>query len=146
MISIVPMKLIDLNAVYAIEKECFSIPWSRESLKAEITSNNIAIYIVAKKDSQVLGYAGMRHVVTEGHITNIAVKPEHQGRGVGEALLKEIIHIARKKNMVGLSLEARMGNRPAMNLYSKYGFKAEGIRKGYYSDTGEDAVVMWKDL
>ena len=144
MIELGLMTRADLDEVCAIEEESFSTPWSRESISSEIVGNKIAIYIVAKEEGRVLGYAGMWHVVTEGHITNIAVAPSQRRRGIGDMLLMEMIRIATERQMIGITLEVRMGNRAAMQLYAKHGFKAEGIRKKYYRDTGEDAVIMWK--
>ncbi len=146
MIRIEPMEIKHINEVYEIEKNSFSIPWTKQSLTQELLENKIAIYIMAVEDNNILGYAGMWHVVTEGHITNIAVKEECRKRGVGSALLKGLINIAEQKGMIGLTLEVRVGNAAAMKLYSNYGFKVEGYRKEYYSDTKEDAVVMWKYL
>jgi ribosomal-protein-alanine N-acetyltransferase len=151
-----------LEQVHAIERESFAIPWSLDAFKQELTENKVAIYIVAsirrsgsesptarllpKGSAPVIGYAGMWHVVTEGHITNIAVAPEFRKQGVGSALLSRLCCIAQEKGMIGLTLEVRVGNRNAMNLYHKYGFKVEGIRKNYYADTHEDAIIMWKHL
>jgi ribosomal-protein-alanine N-acetyltransferase len=143
-----PMALADLDAVCEIERESFSIPWSRNDFHYEITQNKLALYLVAwaPATGRVAGYGGMWHVVTEGHITNIAVAPAYRGRGLGDALLAGLIALGREREMIGLTLEVRVGNRPAMNLYAKYGFKVEGLRKNYYADTKEDAVIMWRHL
>lgn len=148
MIVIEPMRMEHLDEVCSIENDCFPIPWSRESFRQELEDNKIAIYIIAKDRTEygekIVGYAGMWHVVTEGHITNIAVSPEFRRRGAGDALLRHLIALAQEKHMLGLTLEVRMGNESAMRLYGAHGFKAEGIRKNYYADSHEDAVVMWK--
>jgi len=147
-IAIEPLAAADAGAVYAVERECFSVPWSLDALTRELTENKIAVYMAAVKydgaERAVIGYCGMWHIVTEGHITNIAVLPEYRRMGVGTMLLSRLLAIAAEKQMLGVTLEVRMGNAGAMRLYNKFGFKAEGIRKRYYDDTGEDAVIMWK--
>ena len=104
----------------------------------------MAIYYVAVENGKVLGYAGMWHVVVEGHITNVGVMEEARCKGIGSMLMEKLIEIGVEKKMYGITLEVRMGNAPAQALYHKYGFKAEGIRKNYYPDTKEDAIIMWK--
>ncbi|MBQ7103117.1 MAG: ribosomal protein S18-alanine N-acetyltransferase [Anaerotignum sp.] len=144
MIEIVPMTEEHLDGVTALEEATFSIPWPRSEFEREIKENNMAIYYVAVEDGRVIGYAGMWHVVVEGHITNVGVLEEARCRGVGSMLMEKLIEIAVEKQMFGMTLEVRMGNAPAQALYHKYGFKAEGIRKNYYPDTKEDAIIMWK--
>jgi ribosomal-protein-alanine N-acetyltransferase len=140
------MTLSHLDEVYAIETSSFTVPWSRKALSDELTSNNLAHYIVALDGGKVIGYAGLWHVVNEGHITNVAVAPERRREGVGETLLKKLIAYAESKEMIGLMLEVRISNYSAQRIYFKNGFKLERTRKRYYSDTGEDALVLWKEL
>ena len=85
-------------------------------------------------------------VLDEGHITNIAVHPDYRGRGIGEKLVLAMLELARNSGIAGVTLEVRVSNNAAKKLYNKLGFVDSGIRKGYYSDTGEDAVIMWKKL
>jgi len=139
------MTVDDLDDVMVLERLSFTIPWSREAFIEEITKNMFAIYISAKVGKVAVGYAGMWKVCDEGHITNVAVHPEFRRKGIGAKLIEELISLARKENIVRMTLEVRKGNIPAKELYSKYGFKVEGLRKGYYTDNGEDAVIMWKD-
>jgi len=143
-IIIAPMELSHLDAVFEIEKHSFLSPWTRESIAKELTENERAVYVVALESGAVIGDAGMWHVVNEGHITNIAVDFNHRNRGVGGAILNRLTEIAAEREMIGLTLEVGMGNAPAQRLYAKYGFKPEGIRKNYYRDTKEDAIIMWK--
>jgi len=149
MIEIRPFEEKYLDEAYAIEEDSFSIPWSKGELRKEL-SNNLARYYVAVDDGdgrepeEVVGYAGLWHVVTEGHITNVAVKPERRREGIGTRLMAQLIMYAKEYEMIGLTLEVRIGNTGAQKLYTALGFKPEGIRKNFYSAPTEDAIVMWK--
>ncbi len=144
MFEIIPMTEEHIDGVLQVEESCFSTPWTKQDFEREIHENNMAIYRVAVLDGKVIGYAGMWHVVTEGHITNVAVLWEYRRQGIGDALMKEILEIAKEKEMIGITLEVRISNMAAQRLYTKYGFRPEGFRKRYYLDTNEDAVIMWK--
>ncbi len=146
MIEIIPMREEHIDGVLAVEEATFSIPWTRADFEREVRENAMAIYYTALLDGKIVGYAGMWHVVTEGHITNVAVLEEVRGRGIGAMLIEKLVETAMEKEMIGLTLEVRIGNAPAQGLYHKYGFRAEGLRKNYYPDTHEDAVIMWKSL
>jgi [ribosomal protein S18]-alanine N-acetyltransferase len=100
-------------------------------------------YRVAKVGPAVVGYAGLMHVADEGHVTTLAVDPAYHRRQVGTRLLLALAHTARDWGCSGLTLEVRMGNAPAQDLYRRFGFAPAGVRKGYYAETGEDALVMW---
>ena len=144
MLSITDMTLAHLDAVYAIETRAFAIPWSKNALRKEILENPHAVYKVALLDGAPAGYVGLWHVINEGHITNLAVSEAVRRQGVASRLLEALIALAHEREMLGLTLEVRVGNLPALELYAKYGFKPEGRRKNYYADTGEDALIMWK--
>ncbi len=144
MIEIKKMTQAHILGVLAVEEATFPIPWTRADFEREVNENKMAIYFVAMEGEKVIGYAGMWHVVTEGHITNVAVAEEYRGRGVGAQLMEALIGAAEEKEMIGMTLEVRIGNAPAQKLYHKYGFRPEGFRKNYYPDTHEDAVIMWK--
>jgi len=146
MITIEPFKIEYLDQLYSVETDSFSIPWSKSDIEKDATQNKMSIYLVALEDNQVIGYAAMWHVVNEGHITNIAVSPNHRQKGIGTLLVNALINIAKEKEMIGLTLEVNINNTNAQKLYTKLGFKPEGIRKEYYKDTKEDAVIMWKYL
>jgi len=146
MIEIRPFEPEDLERVYEIELSSFSIPWTKEDLQRDAVSNNLSVYLVALCDNQLVAYAGMWHVVTEGHITNIAVSPDYRNKGIGQQLIEGLLRIAKEREMMGITLEVRMNNAAAQRLYIKNGFKVEGIRKNYYADTKEDALIMWKYL
>ncbi len=141
-ISIEPMQERDLEAVAAIDRQCYSTPWYYSAYVTEL-SNRSAMYFVAREGNKVVGYAGVWAVMDEGHITTLAVDPHRQGRKIGERLLLTLIDEARYKRVKHLKLEVRESNRIAQNLYRKYGFKPMAMRKNYYSDTGENAIVMW---
>ncbi len=145
MIAIKKMTKEHIEQVYNIEERCFSIPWSKKSFEDELTKNKMAIYLVALEDEKVIGYAGMWHVINEGHITNVAVSPEYRRQGIGENLINRLIEIAKEKDMIGITLEVRTSNEAAKNLYKKQGFLLDGIRKEYYENK-EDAFIMWKHL
>ena len=144
MITIEFAKQEHLEGIHLVELESFSIPWSKYDLQKDIFENAISIYVVALDSETVVGYAGMWHVVTEGHITNLAVKENYRQQGVASRLVERLIAIAEEKEMIGLTLECRISNTKAQRLYKKHGFEHEGLRKKYYSDTGEDATIMWK--
>jgi len=101
-------------------------------------------YMVAVKDGLVVGFAGMWIILDEAHITNIAVHPEYRGFGIGTMLMESLISICKIENVIGITLEVRVSNQRAINLYKKFGFVEEGIRKAYYEDNKEDALIMWK--
>lgn len=135
----------DLDEVVRIENESFPVPWSREAYRHEL-KNNFAVYLVCDFEGEVVGYGGMWIVFEEAHITNIAVDKNFRGRGMGRRLLEELERIAREKNVLRIILEVRPSNEVARRLYQSMGFVETGIRKGYYSDNGEDAIVMTKLL
>ncbi|MCX7904650.1 MAG: ribosomal protein S18-alanine N-acetyltransferase [Caloramator sp.] len=138
------MKLEDIDDVVKIEHLSFKTPWTYEAFLSEITRNKVAKYRVIEKEKRVVGYYGLWLLYGEGHITNIAVHPEFRGIGLGNMLLEDIISISRENKIQALTLEVRVSNTVAINLYKKYGFVEVARRKGYYSDTGEDAIIMWK--
>ena len=144
MFEIIPMTVEHIDGVLAVEEATFSIPWTRKDFEREMTENNLAIYYVAVADGKIVGYAGMWHVITEGHITNVAVLEDYRKQGIGDALMAQLEQVAMEKEMIGITLEVRISNAPAQHLYHKHGYRAEGLRNNYYPDTHDDAVIMWK--
>jgi [ribosomal protein S18]-alanine N-acetyltransferase len=140
------MTLSDVDQVVQIETICFPTPWSREAFVNEVKNNQFATYFVAENQGQVIGYIGCWIIIDEANITNVAVLPEYRGQKIGEALLRTAMELARLKKATKMSLEVRVSNMVAQNLYSKLGFKRGGIRKNYYTDNSEDAYVMWVNL
>jgi [ribosomal protein S18]-alanine N-acetyltransferase len=137
------MELSDIDQVMVIEHEAFTIPWSRESFYNEIEKNQFAFYLVLEDEGRVIGYCGVWIVVDEAHITNIALLSEFRGRKLGEALLRKVIEVAKEQGAKTMTLEVRMSNMIAQSLYRKLGFQGGAIRKRYYTDNHEDALVMW---
>lgn len=140
------MSFEDIDGVCEIEKLSFATPWSRESFESELYQNNLARYIVAKLNGKVAAYGGMWIVLDEAHITNIAVHPDYRGQKIGEKLVRALLRTAAENKAARITLEVRASNDAARKLYKKLGFIDSGIRKGYYADSGEDAVIMWKEL
>ncbi|MGE5613251.1 MAG: ribosomal protein S18-alanine N-acetyltransferase [Bacillota bacterium] len=135
-----------IDDIVTIEKLCFKIPWSRKSIEDEIIRNKSAIYFCAVDNGRTLGYCGMWQVIDEGYITNIAVHPEFRNCGIGSLLMDALLKEAEAKGIKALTLEVRKSNLTAQALYRKYGFESGGIRKRYYADNNEDAIIMWKRL
>ncbi len=136
----------DIDEVLDIEKKSFKTPWSRDAFVKEVNENRLAKYVVASVHDKVIGYGGIWLIIDEGHITNIAVHPDFRGLGVGKLLVEALIEICRERGINRMTLEVRKSNEIAKSLYKKYGFKECGIRPGYYSDTKEDAIIMWKEM
>ncbi|MEE0914804.1 MAG: ribosomal protein S18-alanine N-acetyltransferase [Ruminococcus sp.] len=132
-----------LEAVYIIETECFSHPWSRESLESEI-ENETSYFLTATENNEVVGYIGMSIVIDEGYIFNVAVSKNSRKKGVATALINELVTYGKKNNFSFITLEVRESNEPARSLYSKFGFIKVGERKDYYTDPKENAILMTK--
>ena len=137
-----PMALDDLRAVHAIERASFTVPWPDDAYRNELLTNRLASYVVARAADTVVGFAGLWVMVDEAHVTTFAVDPRWRRRGVGERLLLALLHIAVARRAREATLEVRLSNMPARRLYEKYGFRPVGIRPRYYSDNGEDALIM----
>ena len=133
-------------SVAELERLCFSVPWSEQAFLDELQKNPTARYFVllAKEDpTQVVAYGGYWKIFDEGHITNIAVHPDWRNQKAATYLLCQMMQFARVDGIYDMTLEVRTSNMPAQAVYSKLGFRNEGIRKNYYEDTGEDAIIMW---
>jgi len=132
----------DLGAVCRIERTVFGAPWSRESFRREVAEVANALPMVAEDDGSVIGYSISWIVVDELHIGNLAVDPARQGEGIGTELLLASIERAVRAGVATATLEVRASNDRAIRLYERHGFRPIAIRKRYYSDNGEDALVM----
>ena len=136
------MRKEDLDAVTAIEEATFAIPWSRESFRQELERNVAARYLVAEVEGKVIGYAGAWIILDESHITNIAVEEAYRGQGIGRQLTEALIQYLSNLGACDATLEVRVSNIRAQNLYKSLGFVSVGKRKRYYEDNQEDAFLM----
>lgn len=145
-VKIKPMQKTDLDDVISIEAKAYGEHhWSKDSFMSEL-SNDLAKYFSAfNTDGQLIGYCGCWQILEEAHITNIAVSPDYRRKHIGEALLTTIIDECYRNMAKYITLEVRVSNKPAIALYEKYGFKSLGVRKGYYQDNNEDALIMWTE-
>ena len=141
MITFQDINQADAKELALLDEECFSLPWSENSFLNEAT-NPLSQYVIARIDDKIVGYAGFWEVVDEGQITNIAVKKEYRRQKIAEKMLLKLIKKARDKKLVSLSLEVRESNIAAINLYQKFDFKTVGIRKDYYKNPTENAILM----
>jgi len=140
------MTLEDIDTIVDIERECFAVPWTREAFYNELMYNQFAHYFVMLWQGDIIGYGGLWTIVDEAHVTNIGLRKAFRGRKLGERLFRELVAFASRQGMRRMTLEVRVSNVPAQRLYEKFGFRVEGVRRGYYSDNGEDALIMWADL
>lgn len=144
-LKLIKMTSEHLNRVHELENLCFDDPWSLEAFKAELT-NQLATYHLLSEGETILGYCGIWKVVDEGHITNLCIDPSRQGEGLGKGMMHLVIQWAKELNICRLTLEVRVSNKKAIQMYEKLGFISAGIRKAYYEDNGEDANIMWLEL
>ena len=132
----------DAQAIYDIEQQSFSIPWSLESVTTELAGTDNKLYMVICEENSIIGYAGAWLVYDEGQITNIAILPSARGKGYGLKLTKQLIDECFSRGMHEIFLEVRISNLAALAMYRNLGFSVKGIRKDYYSEPKEDAYIM----
>jgi len=142
-IELVPMRRRHLKAVVEIEQQIFPTPWSLTLYLSELSLGANRAYYVARAGNQIVGYAGLMLAVGEAHVTTIGVDPAWQRRGIGRRLLLVLATVARQRGATDLTLEVRASNTGAQALYHEFGFVPAGIRKNYYAEVNEDAIVMW---
>jgi ribosomal-protein-alanine N-acetyltransferase len=142
-VRITPMRRRHLRGVLRIEQQVYPRPWTFGLFLGEISQRASRVYLVARVGSEVVGYAGMFGAIDDGHITTIAVDPAWQRRGIATRMLLVLARGAVERGRRNLTLEVRMSNSGAQALYQRFGFVPAGVRKGYYPETGEDALVMW---
>lgn len=145
-IKIRRMQKIDLDQIEKIEVASYGDHhWSKQAFANEL-SNNYARYYVALNDkNEVIGYMGLWHIIDEAHFSTICVSPDYRRKSVGEALFKRLIDDCYENLIKYITLEVRVSNHTAQGLYTKYGLKNLGTRKGYYQDNNEDAYIMWSE-
>lgn len=132
----------DVCFVAEIESRCFSDPWSKESIKQGL-DQEFDTYLVLEEAGRLCGYCVFRIIAGEGELLRIAVLPEYRGRGLSKKLMDSMAEYSRKKKAEAMSLEVRRSNEKARNLYESYGFSVESVRKDYYRNPTEDALIMW---
>jgi [ribosomal protein S18]-alanine N-acetyltransferase len=154
------MREADISTVQEIEREIFATPWPRNAYYRELASRSSAHYVILRQegnvekpanfkgselDPSIIGYGGMWRMYDEAHVTTIGVRRDMQHRGYGRALFAGLVQAAYDMGAKWVTLEVRTTNENAMRMYEAFGFKVIGRRKGYYTDNGEDAIVMWSD-
>lgn len=144
-LKIVPMEVRHLDALAELERVCFSAPWTRAGLAAEL-QNPGAVFAVAELGDEVAGYAGMNCVLDECYVDNVAVFPQHRRKGIARTLMECLTAAARTRDASFISLEARVSNTGAVALYEGLGFREAGRRPGFYSNPREDALILTKYL
>src|ERR671925_901917 len=143
-IEIRPLALKDLGAIEEIERASYPTPWSRSMFAGELTKAS-SVSLGAFEDDRLVGYVIVSRYVDAWHVMNIAVDPERRGRGVASALLERLFETTAADIRRGYTLEVRVSNEGAIKLYERYGFTKRGVRRGYYTDNREDALIMWRD-
>ncbi len=131
----------DINEIYSIACECFNHPWSAEMLLQEIRKVR-SIVVVAENDGEIIGFASLAVMFDEGHITNVAVKESYRKKGAASMMMNELMRLSENFPLCMLTLEVRISNVDAINLYKSKGFAIVGARANYYNDTNEDALIM----
>ena len=144
-LTIRPMGITDLEAVQRIERASFTTPWPPQAYRQELETNRLAHYLVGQLGDEVVAYGGIWLMVDEAHVTTFAVHPRYRRRRIGERLLLAMIEVSADRQAREATLEVRLSNIAARRLYEKYGFRPVGLRPRYYSDDGEDALIMWSD-
>jgi ribosomal-protein-alanine N-acetyltransferase len=136
------MTLDDVPDVHRIEAESFPVPWPDYAFRQELQTNRMAHYLIVRAGGDAVAYGGMWLMVDEAHVTTFAVRPDWRRRGIGARLLLELLSLAGAVGARVATLEVRLSNRAARALYGRFGFRPVGIRPRYYSDNGEDALIM----
>ena len=142
-IKINPLEEKYVDQVCRLEEVAFSMPWQRSAFLEMIEEKN-ACYLVALKNEEVVGACGLRNILGEGEITNVVIGEEYRNQGIGYELLTCLLEEGKKMGVEAFTLEVRVGNKGAIHLYEKLGFKGEGIRKNFYEKPREDGLIMWK--
>lgn len=144
-IEIKSMTSETVEAVARLEQQCFSAPWSLASLTSEL-ENPLAVFLTARVEGEIAGYAGMHHVVDEGYITNVAVSPDYRRRGIARALMEHLLEYGKENRLCIITLEVRESNHAAKKLYQSLDFKETGRRRGFYENPAEDGIIMTRNI
>ncbi len=143
-INIEKMTPKDIDRVWEIDKAAFPLPWSRNMYEREF-QHGLSYYFVAREDGEIVGFGGFWKIEQEAHLTNFGVHPNYQHKGIGRQLLKELLELAVSLGCRRATLEVRVSNERARQFYEKAGFDMIAIRKKYYPDNQEDALVYWNN-
>jgi ribosomal-protein-alanine N-acetyltransferase len=144
-LTVAEMTAQDIPAVHAIESASFPTPWPPYAFRQELETNRLARYLVVRAGERVIAYAGIWLMVDEAHVTTFAVLPAYRRRGIGGLLLVELMELSADLGAAVCTLEVRLSNAAARKLYQAFGFKPVGVRPRYYTDNGEDALIMTTD-
>jgi len=143
-VEIRPLGLTDLTAIDSIEQRAYRTPWSRSMFASELAKSS-SVCLGAYDGERLIGYVVNSRYVDAWHIMNVAVDPDYQRRGIATRLLERLFELTRDDQRRGYTLEVRISNSEAISLYEKLGFIRQGVRRGYYTDNREDALIMWRD-
>jgi ribosomal-protein-alanine N-acetyltransferase len=141
-VHLVPMRRRHLRSVLRIEARVYPRPWTLSLFLGELLGNG-RYYVVARVDGNVVGYGGLMVQLDEGHVTNIAVDPDWHRHQIGSRLLLNLTRAALARGVRHMTLEVRVSNLAAQSMYARFGFRTEGVRKNYYAESKEDALIMW---
>ena len=140
------LELHDLNDIERIERESYPTPWSRSMFAGELAKpSSLSLGAFDRETGALVGYLVISRYVDAWHVMNVAVDPEHRGRGVATMLLERLFDVTADDARRGYTLEVRVSNEQAISLYERLGFRSRGLRRGYYTDNREDALIMWRD-
>jgi len=140
------LKLRDLNAIEEIERASYPTPWSRSMFASELAKpSSLCLGAFEPGTEKLIGYLIISRYVDAWHVMNIAVAPTHRRRGIARGLMERLFELTARDARRGYTLEVRVSNDGAIQLYEALGFRARGIRRGYYTDNREDALIMWRD-
>jgi ribosomal-protein-alanine N-acetyltransferase len=141
-----PLRMRDLGPIEQIEKRAYPTPWSRSMFASELAkASSICLGAFEEQGGELIGYLIIARYVDAWHVMNIAVDPGHQRHGIATMLMEELFDLTSTDGRRGYTLEVRVSNAGAIKLYERLGFKGRGVRRGYYTDNREDALIMWKD-
>jgi len=140
------LRLRDLNAIEEIERSSYPTPWSRSMFAGELAKpSSICLGAVDTDQNELVGYLIISRYVDAWHVMNVAVAPERKRQGIASALLQRLLELTKDDQLRGYTLEVRVSNAGAIALYERFGFRQKGLRRGYYTDNREDAMIMWRD-
>ena len=142
-VTIRRLRMEDIEHVSRLERRCYTLPWSSSAYTTEVTNPSAYYTVALDENGVIIGYAGMWVIMDEAHLTTIAVEPARRGLKIGERLLLDLLEEGMSRGTKRATLEVRERNTVAHNLYLKYGFEDVAVRKRYYSDNGENAIIMW---